>query len=66
VNAGAVAADFEQRPCAQPDVFAWQKHDPDRLESAPDRPGNSRRSRPPLGLKIVDRSRAFRYLAFAW
>jgi hypothetical protein len=33
---------------------------PDRLESAPDRPGDSRHGRPPLCLEIVDRIRADR------
>jgi hypothetical protein len=60
VNAGALAADFEQRHWAQADVFAGQKLNADRLESAPDRPGDSRRGRPPLRLEIVDRTRADR------
>src|SRR5580704_7716476 len=60
VNARAFAAEFEQRPRAQADVFAGQKCDADRLESAPDRPGNSSHWRPPLRLEIVDRTRADR------
>jgi hypothetical protein len=60
VNAGAVAADFEQGPWAQADVIAGQKYDADRLESTPDRPGDSRHGRSPLRLEIVDRTRADR------
>ena len=41
-NAGVVAAKFETAPLAQADVFAGQKRDADRLERAPDRPGDSR------------------------
>jgi hypothetical protein len=59
-NARAVAADFEQRACAQADVFAGQKRDADRLERAPDRPGDGRHTRPPLRLEIVDRTHADR------
>jgi len=58
--ASALAADCEQRPRAQADVFAGQKHDADRLESAPERPGDGRPGRPPLRLEIVDRTRADR------
>jgi len=57
-NAGVVAANFETAPLAQADVFAWQKRSADRLERAPDRPGDSRQGRSPLRLKIVDRTRA--------
>jgi len=39
VNARAVAVDLEQCAWAQADVFAGQKRDADRLESAPDGPG---------------------------
>jgi hypothetical protein len=59
-NAGAIAANFETAPLAQADVFAGQKRDADRLERAPDRPGDSRQGRSPLRLKIVDRTRADR------
>jgi hypothetical protein len=45
---------------AQADVFAGQKCDADRLESAPDRPGDSCHGRPPLRLEIIDRTRADR------
>jgi hypothetical protein len=41
-NAGVVAANFETAPLAQADVFAGQKRDADRLERAPDQPGDSR------------------------
>jgi len=60
VNARAVAVDLEQRDWAQADVFAGQKRDADRLESAPDRPGDSTHGRPPLRLEIVDRTHADR------